>query len=205
MTNIAINGFGRIGRLFFRLAIEEPDVTVVAINDLGNVENMAYLLKYDTVYGRYPKTVSANQASSTLTIDGKSVRVLQERDPAKLPWGDLGVDIVVEATGAFASYEKASAHLRSGAKRVVLTAPSDDADGAIGKTVLVGVNEEAFKTCAISSNGSCTTNATSPVAAIMDERIGVVKAALNTIHGYTATQSLVDGPSGKDFRRGRAA
>jgi len=192
MTNIAINGFGRIGRLFFRQISKNKNFEVVAVNDLGNVENLAYLLKYDTVYGKF---------------DGKlPAHVLQEKDPAKLPWKKLGIDIVVEATGVFDSYEKAKAHLGAGAKRVIISAPAKDEDGEFGRTILPGVNEEHMSSCIISSNGSCTTNAVASVIQALDEAIGVEKALLNTTHGYTASQSLVDGPTkSKDVRRGRAA
>lgn len=204
MAKIAINGFGRIGRLFFRAAISNPNLEIVAINDLGNLENLAYLLKYDTVYGRYGKEIKME--GSNLVVDGKAVKCLQEKDPAKLPWKDLGVDVAIEATGFFESYEKAKAHLDAGAKRVVITAPAKDKDGPAGRTCLVGVNEEAMKLVKITSNGSCTTNAASPVIKILSEKLGVAKAILNTTHGYTATQNLVDGPAkGSDFRRGRAA
>lgn len=197
MTKIAINGFGRIGRLFFRqIAEKNPSaggLKVVAINDLGDVENLAYLLQYDTVYGRFEKGL-------------KGVEVLQEKDPTKLPWGKLGIDIVVEATGAFTSYQKAKVHIASGAKRVVITAPAKDEDGPNGKTILMSVNEENMATCSVSSNGSCTTNSVASVICALEEGIGVEKALLNTTHGYTATQSLVDGPTkSKDMRRGRAA
>lgn len=209
MAKIAINGFGRIGRLFFRMAFETPGLEIVAVNDLGDLENMAYLLKYDTVYGRYPKEVKVKKEGGRgiLMVDSREIVTLQEKDPAKLPWGAMGVDVAVEATGAFESYEKAKVHLAAGAKRVVITAPARDDDGPNQKTILLGVNEEEFKTCTISSNGSCTTNAASPVAAIMSENPGVVKAVLNTVHGYTATQNLVDGPTkgSKDYHRGRAA
>ncbi len=208
---IAINGFGRIGRLFFRQIFAMPGVEVVAINDLGDIENLAYLLKYDSVYRVYDKTVkvgspSTGSGTNILIVDGKEVRVIQEKDPIKLPWKDLEIDIAVEATGAFESFGKVGAHLEAGAKRVVITAPAKDAEGvAGGKTILLGINEQDFGTCNISSNGSCTTNATAPVAAIMNEEIGILKAFLSSTHGYTATQNLVDGPTkGKDFRRGRA-
>ncbi|MBI2036981.1 MAG: type I glyceraldehyde-3-phosphate dehydrogenase [Candidatus Liptonbacteria bacterium] len=208
MAKIAINGFGRIGRLFFRMAFETPGLEVVAINDLGDLENMAYLLKYDTVYGRYAKDVKTKKTETggALVVDGKEIVLLQEKDATKLPWGAMGVDVTVEATGAFESYEKAKVHLAAGAKRVVITAPAKDDDGPDQKTILLGVNEEEFKVCKISSNGSCTTNATSPVAAIMNENPGVLKAVMNSMHGYTATQNLVDGPAkgSRDFRRGRA-
>ncbi|MDE1970501.1 MAG: type I glyceraldehyde-3-phosphate dehydrogenase [Patescibacteria group bacterium] len=200
---IAINGFGRIGRLLFRELSDKAEI--VAINDLGDIENLAYLLKYDTVYGRYEKNVDVRDGN--LMIEDTSIKVFQVKDPHELPWGELGVDIAVEATGFFESFEKAKAHIDAGAKRVVITAPAKDADGVEGgKTVLMGVNDEALKTCLISSNGSCTTNATSPVMEVLEESLGIEKAMLSTIHGYTATQNLVDGPTrGKDFRRGRAA
>lgn len=206
MSKIAINGFGRIGRLLFRQAFENPGLDIVAINDLGDIENLAYLLKYDTVYGKYNKEVTTENGN--LVVDGKRVKVLQVKDPTELPWKDLGVDIAVEATGFFESYEKAKVHLTAGAKKVVITAPAKDADTADAKTILVGVNEEEEAgACSITSNGSCTTNATSPVIAIMSENPGIEKAILSTVHGYTATQNLVDGPSkgSKDFRKGRAA
>src|SRR3989344_684195 len=203
-TRIAINGFGRIGRLFFRQAWNHKQLEIVAINDLGDIENLAYLLKYDSVYRQFGNEVKA--VGNELVIDGKRVKVLQEKDPAKLPWKAMKIDIAVESTGAFESFEKASAHLTAGAKKVVITAPAKDEERADAKTVLLGVNEEAFKVCKITSNGSCTTNAASPVAQIMVETVGVKKAFLGTVHGYTATQNIVDGPTkGKDFRRGRAA
>jgi len=192
MTNVAINGFGRIGRLLFRQIIAEKGLNVVAINDLGDPENLAYLLKYDSVYGRFegdlPKIV------------------LQEKDPTKLPWKKLGIDIVVEATGVFNSYEKASVHLKAGAKRVVITAPSKDEDSDKARTILMGVNHKQIDGCTISSNGSCTTNSVAPVIQVLHEHLGIEKALLNTTHGYTASQALVDSPTrSKDVRRGRAA
>ncbi len=181
-----------------------PDIDIVAINDLGNIDNLAYLLKYDTVYGRYAKTVAV--AGDKLVVDGKPVQFLQIKDPSALPWKAMGIDVVVEATGIFEEYEKAKVHLASGAKRVVITAPAKDEDGPAGKTVLVGVNEDEAKGVVLTSNGSCTTNASSPVIQIMSEAPGIAKAILSTVHGYTATQSIVDGPvKGHDFRRGRAA
>jgi len=192
MTKIGINGFGRIGRLFYRQISTKKNFEVVAINDLGERENLEYLLRYDTVYGRF---------------EGKLPRyVLQEKDPANLPWKKLGIDVVVEATGVFDSFEKAKAHLDAGAKRVVITAPAKDEDGELGRTILSGVNEDDMKSCQITSNGSCTTNSVAAVVQVLDEAIGVEKALLNTTHGYTASQSLVDGPvRGSDMRRGRAA
>lgn len=203
MTKIAINGFGRIGRLFFRAAINNPDMEIVAINDLGDIENLAYLLKYDTVYGRFGEGVAVKDG--VLVVGGKEVKVLHVKEPSELPWKKLGVDIAVEATGVFETYEKARAHLTAGARRVVLTAPAKDDDGIEAKTVLVGVNDGEFESTILTSNGSCTTNAAAPVIQIMSENPGIEKAFLNTVHGYTATQNLVDGPTrGHDFRRGRA-
>ena len=204
MAKIAINGFGRIGRLFFRQAFGAPDIEIVAINDLGDLANLAYLLKYDTVYRWYNKPIEVKDGN--LVVDGKTIRILQEKDPTHLPWKDLGIDVVVESTGVFESYEKAKVHIQAGAKRVVITAPAKDADGTEGKTVLVGVNEGDLRSVVLTSNGSCTTNAASPLISVLNEQLGIRKAILNTVHGYTATQNLVDGPvKGGDFRRGRAA
>lgn len=200
---VAINGFGRIGRAFARLS-QGRGIEIVAVNDLGSLENLAYLLKYDTVYGRAPFEVSTEKGA--LMIDEKEVRFLSEKDPAKLPWKELNVDVVVESTGFFTDYEKAQAHIEAGAKRVVITAPAKgDPPVGGGATVLMGMNEEKLATCQISSNASCTTNAASPVIAILDEAIGIEKAVLSTTHAYTASQSIVDGPSKKDVREGRAA
>jgi len=209
-TKIAINGFGRIGRAFFRVAHEHPELDIVAINDLGNPENLAYLLRYDTVYKKATFDVSLKEQDGkpALVINEKKViPVLSQRDPALLPWKEFEVDIVVEASGAFNGFEKSKPHLTSGAKRVVISAPvKDEPIGIDGSTVLMGINDTALKTCDISSNASCTTNAGSPLITILNESIGVEKALLNTIHGYTSTQSLVDeAVRGKDFRRGRAA
>ena len=204
-AKIAINGFGRIGRLFFRQIFNNPNLNIVAINDLGDLENLAYLFKYDTVYGRFDKEIKIDKEKNVLVVDGKTIKFFQEKEPAKLPWKDLGVDIVVESTGVFESYEKAKAHLDAGAKRVVLTAPAKDADGTLGRTVLIGLNEGEIKEYKITSNASCTTNAASPVIAILSENPGIEKAVLNTIHAYTNTQTMVDSPvKGSDFRRGRA-
>lgn len=205
MTKVAINGFGRIGRTFFRMAVDNPAFEIVAINDLGNLENLAYLLRYDTAYGRGQHTIAVQ--NNALIVDGKKISVTSERDPAALPWGAQDIDVVVEATGVFASYEKAKAHLEAGAKRVVISAPVKDeaaAAGVSGETILMGVNDSNLATCDISSNASCTTNATSPLVAVLKEAIGIDKAILNTVHAYTSTQQLIDGPS-KDFRKGRAA
>ena len=201
MIKVAINGFGRIGRMFFKLAAERPELEVIAVNDLGDINNLAYLLKHDTAYGQSDLDISVKDGN--LVVNGKQIAFLSEKDPAALPWGKFGVDVAVESTGFFESYEKASSHLQAGAKRVVITAPAKG-DPSLGKTVLMGINEDDFKVCQVSSNGSCTTNAVSPVAQIMSETIGVKKAVLNTIHAYTATQKIVDSPDAKDWRRGRA-
>ena len=198
---VAINGFGRIGRAFARLS-HGRDIELVAVNDLGSLENLAYLLKHDTVYGNAPFSVETKDGA--LIVDGKEVKFLSEKDPANLPWKDLAIDVVVESTGFFTDYEKAQAHVTAGARRVVITAPVKGAS-PLGMTVLMGVNEEKFATCAITSNASCTTNSASPIIAILDEAIGIEKAVLSTTHAYTASQALVDGPSKKDMREGRAA
>jgi len=203
MVRVGINGFGRIGRAFFRAAWSDPEVEIVGVNDLGDAQNLAYLLKYDTVYRTLPAEVKAGNGQ--LIVGGKQMYFGSEKDPTKLPWGSLSVSVAVESTGVFESYEKASAHLTAGAKRVVITAPVKE-DSSLGATVLVGVNEEKLATCQISSNASCTTNAGSPLIAILDEKIGIERALLNTVHSYTATQSIVDSPvKGSDYRRGRAA
>ncbi|MEK7600745.1 MAG: glyceraldehyde 3-phosphate dehydrogenase NAD-binding domain-containing protein [Patescibacteria group bacterium] len=208
MATVAINGFGRIGRAFFKLARLHRELNIVAINDLGDPETLAYLLRYDSTYGRFDKPVSVQKSGSQtfLIVDDVAYQLISEKDPAKLPWDDMGVDLVVEATGIFESYEKAKVHIDAGAQRVVLTAPAKDADSDIARTVLMGVNADDLKTCSISSNGSCTTNSAAPLIRILEDGIGIQKAFLSTVHGYTATQSLIDGPvKGGDVRRGRAA
>ncbi len=187
MIKVAINGGGRIGRAFYKLVAAHPEIKVVAVNDLGDRANFEYLLKHDTVYGTWGGVFEGEY--------------LQEKDPAKLPWKALGIDVVIEATGFFTEFEKAQAHITAGAKRVIITAPSKGE----GATVLMGINEEKLSTCAVSSNASCTTNAASPLIAILDEALGIEKALLNTTHAYTATQALIDGPAKKGFREGRAA
>lgn len=184
---VGINGFGRIGRTFFRYAFEKGEVEVVAINDLSDAHALAYLLQYDTVYGKAPFEVHAQDGQ--LVVNGRAIKVTTEKEPSKIPWKDSGVDVVIESTGFFDSFEKASAHLTGGAKRVVITAPAKDE----GATVLVGINEEKLKTCQVSSNASCTTNAGSPLMAILDEALGIEHALLTTTHAYTASQALVDG------------
>lgn len=199
---VAINGFGRIGRAFVRQTWDNPDIELVAINDLGSAENLAYLLRYDTVYGKAPFPVLAGEG--VLTINEKQVRFLSEKDPAALPWGEIGVDVVVEATGIFTNYEKANAHITAGARRVVITGPVKE-EHPLGATILMGLDESKLATCPITSNASCTTNAASPVIAILDEELGIEKAILSTTHAYTASQAIVDGPSKKDMKEGRAA
>ena len=216
-TKIAINGFGRIGRAFLKLSLNEPDLEVVAINDLGDIEMLSYLLQYDSVYKTSPmvcetEVISDIEKYIVITrndINGEEklsrIRVISEKDVNMYPWGDMGVDIVVESTGLFTNYEKANAHITAGAKRVVISAPAKG-DGSIsGGTVLMRVNDNKILDANITSNASCTTNASSPLISILDESIGIEKAILNTVHGYTASQALVDGPSKKDKREGRAA
>lgn len=203
-TRVAINGFGRIGRAFLKVAWDRPELEVVAVNDLGSLESLAYLLKYDTVYREWKHDIKHD--GKDLWIDGRQVRFISEKDTTKLPWKELAVDVVVESTGLFTSYDKAQFHIADGAKKVVISAPAKEGDEAVhGETILLGVNEEKFGTCDITSNASCTTNAASPLIGILNEAIGIEKAILNTVHGYTASQSLVDGPSKKDLREGRAA
>jgi glyceraldehyde 3-phosphate dehydrogenase len=215
---VGINGFGRIGRAFFKLAYDRTDIEVVAVNDLGDIHNLAYLLQYDTVYRVSHFDVHAEVHTGEGAVSGQylvtsgehgegRVTVFQQKDPALIPWGSLDVDVVIESTGLFVAYDKAAAHLKGGAKHVVISAPAKkgEDDSVKGETILMGINEEKFGTCQVTSNASCTTNASSPVIAILDEAIGIDKAILNTVHSYTASQSIVDGPNKKDFREGRAA
>lgn len=201
MAKVAINGFGRIGRTFLKLALNlsagGPELEIVAINDLGDLSDLAHLLQHDSVYGDYSGDVKTKieNLKNYLTVNGKDYLFLNEKDVTKLPWADLGVDIVVESTGAFENYEKASVHKQAGAKRVVITAPAEDEDGPDNKTVLMGINEEDLKTCSISSNGSCTTNSVASIIQILSEKLGIKKAFLNTVHAYTTSQSLVKNPS----------
>ena len=204
---VAINGAGRIGRAFLKLAVEEPGLEVVAINDLADIENIAYLMKYDSAYGRSNLDIKADKEKSLLVINGIEVKYFSEKDPLALPWAANSIDIVLESTGLFTQVDKANMHITAGAKRVVVSAPTkDDPAGAIaGATVLMGINESALPTCSITSNASCTTNAASPLISVLHEKIGIEKAILNTTHAYTASQSLVDAPNKKDWREGRAA
>jgi len=203
---VAINGFGRIGRAFFKMAEKRSELEVTAVNDLGDIENFAYLLRHDTVYKNDDLEVKVNRQQGELTVNGKTIKFLSEKEPAKLPWGKLDIDVVVESTGLFTSFEKAKVHLEAGAKKVVISAPTKDTPKDDSEaTVLLGINEEKLAKCKISSNASCTTNAASPVIAILHETLGIEKALLNTVHAYTASQAIVDGPNKKDFREGRAA
>ncbi len=216
MFRIAINGFGRIGRAFLRKSFNNPNFKVVAINDLGEIDNLAYLLKYDTVYGMFNSIITTDTSdtkqylvistppgpNNTHSIERK-ILMFSEKDPSKLPWKDLNIDVVVESTGVFETLEKSEPHIDAGAKRVVISAPAKD-DMTPTATPNVGIDQLVQQL--ITSNASCTTNAVSPLIAILTLNPGVKKAILNTVHGYTATQSIVDGPvKGGDYRRGRAA
>lgn len=200
-VKIAINGFGRIGRNAFKIAFERSDIEIVAINDLTDTKTLAYLLKHDSNYGTYHHDVTYDDEN--IIVNGEKVKVLSERDPAALPWGDLGVELVIESTGLFTDKDGASKHITAGAKRVVLSAPtkSDDVD-----TIVLGANEDKIgNSTEIISNASCTTNSLGMVMAIMDAEFGVQKSLLTTIHSYTASQALQDAPSKKDLRDGRNA
>ena len=198
---VGINGFGRIGRNFYRAAKQQgADIDFVAVNDLGSVETMAHLLAYDSLMGRLGDEVKVTDDG--ISIGGDTLKVLAEREPAKLPWGDLGADVVIESTGFFTSREKAAAHLEGGAKRVIISAPATDVDG----TFVVGVNDDTFDPAAhtVISNASCTTNCFVPMIKVLDDAFGVEKGLMTTVHAYTGDQSLVDGPH-SDLRRARAA
>ena len=198
---VGINGFGRIGRNFFRAAKQQgADLDFVAVNDLGDRDTMAHLLKYDSVLGRLSEEVKAT--ADGISIGGDELRVLAERDPAKLPWGDLGVDVVIESTGFFTDRDKAAAHLEAGAPRVIVSAPAKGADA----TFVVGVNDDTFDPGQhkVVSNASCTTNCFVPMIKVLDDAFGVEKGLMTTVHAYTGDQMLVDGPH-KDLRRARGA
>ncbi len=208
---VAINGFGRIGRAYFNLAKKSEEIEVVAINDLGSLENLTYLLKYDSVFKKSEsereKISYEKENNNFLIYGGKKINFFQEADPAKLPWKELEIDVVIESTGFFKTEAGAKKHLEAGAKKVVISAPSKENENeniSSVQTVLMGVNDEKIKNLNISSNGSCTTNATALPLKILDEKIGVEKAFLNTIHSYTSSQKIVDSAHSKDFRRGRA-
>lgn len=199
MKKIAINGFGRIGRASLKIILETPGLEIVAINDLMSLDNAAYLLKFDSVYGKYQKDVSVS--GNNLKVDGKEILFFSERDPLNLPWKDHSIDIVIESTGAFTKREDAEKHIHAGAKTVVISAPAKSKDTP---TVVHGVNSKDGNV-AIFSCASCTTNNVAPIMEILERRIGIEKAILNTIHAYTASQGIVDAPSKKKLRMGRAA
>lgn len=197
---VGINGFGRIGRNVFRAAFADGDLEFVAINDLTDAKTLAHLLRYDSVHGRFPHEVEATD--DAIIVDGKTIKVLAERDPANLPWGDLGVDYVIESTGLFTDGEKAKAHLEAGAKKVIISAPGKNED----LTVVMGVNHEKYDPNEhhIISNASCTTNCLAPVAMVIDQHFGIERGLMTTVHSYTNDQRILDLPH-KDLRRARAA
>jgi len=200
MVKVGINGFGRIGRNVFRAALGNPEVEIVAVNDLTDVKTLAHLLKYDTTHGRINATVEAGEGE--LIVNGKSIKVFAERDPGNLPWSQHGVEIVVESTGIFTEKSKAEAHLKGGAKKVIISAPATNED----ITIVMGVNEDKYDKNAHSviSNASCTTNCLAPFAKVLHEKYGIVKGMMTTIHSYTNDQQVLDLPH-KDLRRARAA
>lgn len=199
MKKIAINGFGRIGRLSFRYMLGKPGLEVVAVNDLTDPVTLAHLLKYDSVHGRFPGQILVD--GDTLVVDGQRIRIYAEKDPSKLPWADLGVDVVIESTGRFTDMDKAGLHLQAGAKKVIISAP---ATGEM-KTVVLGVNDDTLDgTERILSNASCTTNCLAPMVKVLDQNWGIEHGFMTTIHAYTADQNLQDAPH-KDLRRARAA
>ncbi|WP_411823036.1 type I glyceraldehyde-3-phosphate dehydrogenase [Leptospira sp. 'Mane'] len=202
MVKIAINGFGRIGRLVLRSGIKDPNLEFVAINDLVTPDNLSYLFKYDSTHGRYDGEVS--HTDNEIIIDGKKVRTVSERDPEKLPWKELGVDFVIESTGLFTDRVGAEKHIKAGAKKVVISAPAKDKDIP---TFVMGVNNEKYNPSVdhVVSNASCTTNCLAPITKVVLDNFGIVEGLMTTIHAMTATQPTVDGPSKKDFRGGRGA
>jgi glyceraldehyde 3-phosphate dehydrogenase len=200
---VGINGFGRIGRLVLRAGIKHPDLEFVGINDLVPPDNLAYLFKYDSTHGMYQGTVDSN--AEGIIIDGRLIPCMSMRNPAELPWGKLGADYVVESTGLFTTYEGAENHIKAGAKRVIISAPTKDPDKV--KTFVLGVNHQDFDPSkdTIVSNASCTTNCLAPVARVLHETFGITEGLMTTVHSMTATQPTVDGPSKKDWRGGRGA
>jgi glyceraldehyde 3-phosphate dehydrogenase len=201
---VGINGFGRIGRLVYRIALENPGIEIAAVNDLVPADNLAYLLKYDTMHGRIKaKTVTATETS--FTVDGKTTKTMAEKDPARLPWKDLGVQYVLESTGLFTEYEKAVLHINAGAKRVVISAPTKSPEQV--PTLCLGVNQSKYDAGkhTIVSNASCTTNCLAPIAKVIHDSFGLEEGLMTTIHAATATQPTQDGPSKKDWRGGRNA
>lgn len=200
MVKVGINGFGRIGRNVFRASLNHPEVEIVAVNDLTDAQTLAHLLKYDSVHGKLDAEVIATD--NALIVNGKEIKVLAERDPAALPWGNYGVDIVVESTGRFTNREDAAKHLIGGAKKVIISAPAKNED----ITIVIGVNEEKYDAAnhQVVSNASCTTNCLAPFAKVLHEKFGIVRGMMNTIHSYTNDQQILDLPH-KDLRRARAA
>ena len=196
---VGINGFGRIGRLVFRAAVERDDMEIVAINDLLDAEYMAYMLRYDSVHGKFNGIIEVNE--NLLIVNGKKIRVTAEKEPVNLKWNEVGVEYVVESTGLFLTQEQAEAHIKAGAKRVVMSAPSKDDTPMF----VMGVNEKSYKGETIVSNASCTTNCLAPLVKIIHENFGLIEGLMTTVHATTATQKTVDGPSKKDWRGGRAA
>ena len=196
---IGINGFGRIGRLVFRAAMDKNDVEIVGINDLISVDYMAYMLRYDTMHGQFKGSIEVKDGN--LVVNGHSIRVTAEKDPANLKWDEVGAEYVVESTGLFLTKEKAEAHLKAGAKRVVMSAPSKDDTPMF----VMGVNHTTYAGQSIISNASCTTNCLAPIAKVLNDKFGMVEGLMTTVHSTTATQKTVDGPSMKDWRGGRAA
>jgi glyceraldehyde 3-phosphate dehydrogenase len=202
MTKIAINGFGRIGRLVLRCGVEDPNLEFVAINDLVPPDNLAYLFKYDSTHGRFNGTVDCDE--SNIIINGKKIKCLSEKEPEKLPWKAMGVDYVVESTGRFTDHDGAGKHITAGAKKVVISAPAKDKSVP---TFVMGVNESKYDPSKnnIVSNASCTTNCLAPIVKVMMDNFGIEEGLMTTVHAMTATQPTVDGPSKKDFRGGRGA
>jgi len=200
--NVGINGFGRIGRLVMRAAKNKPNINIVAVNDpFIPVDYMQYMYKYDTVHGRCGQEVNYDKGASTISLDGKPIKVFGQMDPSKIDWGSAGADYVIESTGVFTSIDKASAHMAGGAKKVVISAPSGDAP-----MFVMGVNEEKYENSMnVVSNASCTTNCLAPMAKVVHDEFGIKEALMTTVHAVTATQQTVDGPSQKDWRGGRAA
>lgn len=201
MTRVAINGFGRIGRNAFKIAFANPDLEIVAINDLTSTDTLAHLLKYDSSYGHYGHEVGSDDKH--LIVDGKKITVTAEKEPDKLPWKELNIDVVIESTGRFVKGELASLHLKAGARRVVISAPAKGDDSRVS-THVIGVNEDKLGQAELISNASCTTNCITPVAAVIEREFGIEKAMMTTVHSYTASQVLQDGPA-KDKREARAA
>ena len=199
MVNVAINGFGRIGRLVLKMAANDPKINIAAINDLTDAKTLAHLLKYDTIHGRFPGTIMAKEKS--IVVNGREIPIYAEKDPEKLPWKNHDIDVVAECTGYFLTKELASKHLKAGAKKVLLSAPPKS--GTDAKTIVMGVNDHTYKGEDIVSNASCTTNCFAPMAKILSDNYGIVDGVMTTVHSYTNDQNLLDAPH-KDLRRARS-